>query len=55
MDLKVERARVGEVLGVILDRHTVIDMSVQDPPLDQIITRIFEEAGARHEADHPAG
>jgi ABC-2 type transport system ATP-binding protein len=55
VDLKVERARVSEVLGVILDRHTVIDMSVQDPPLDQVIARIFEEAGARHEADHPAG
>jgi ABC-2 type transport system ATP-binding protein len=43
------------VLGVILERHTVIDMSVQDPPLDQIIARVFEEAGARHEANQSAG
>jgi ABC-2 type transport system ATP-binding protein len=55
VDLKVERARVSEVLGTILDRHTVIDVSVQDPPLDQIIARVFEEAGARHEAEHKAG
>ena len=55
VDLKVERTRVGEVLGVILERHTVIDMSVQDPPLDQIIARVFEEAGARHEANQSAG
>src|SRR5947209_4902500 len=55
VDLKVERARVGEVLGAILDSHTVIDMSVKDPPLDQIIARVFEEAGARHDANQQAG
>jgi ABC-2 type transport system ATP-binding protein len=49
-ELKVDRARVAEVLGAILDRYTVIDMSVQDPPLDQVIARLFEEAHARHEA-----
>ena len=31
--------------AAILDRHTVIDMSVQDPPLDQVIARVFEEGG----------
>jgi ABC-2 type transport system ATP-binding protein len=49
-ELKVDRARVAGVLGAILDQHTVIDMSVQDPPLDQVIARLFEEAHARHEA-----
>src|SRR5438445_4885039 len=29
-DLKVERWRVAEVLAAILDRHTLLDMSVQD-------------------------
>jgi len=53
-DLKVERGRVAEVLGVIFDQHTVIDVSVQDPPLDQVIARVFEEAGARHEANRAA-
>jgi ABC-2 type transport system ATP-binding protein len=48
--LKVERNRVAEVLAVILDRYTVVDMSVQDPPLDQVIARVFEEAKAHHEA-----
>ena len=41
-ELKVERARVPEVLGAILERYTVIDMSVQDPPLDQVIAKVFE-------------
>jgi ABC-2 type transport system ATP-binding protein len=50
VDLKVDRSQVARVLGAILDRFTVADMSVQDPPLDQIIARVFEEAQARHEA-----
>src|ERR1700732_3744161 len=49
-ELKVDTPRVAEVLGAILDQYTVIDMSVQDPPLDQVIARLFEEAHARHEA-----
>jgi ABC-2 type transport system ATP-binding protein len=43
-ELQVERGRVAEALGVILDRYTVIDMSVQDPPLDQVIARVFQSA-----------
>src|SRR5438128_1285690 len=55
LDLKVERTRVAEALGAILDRYTVVDMSVQDPPLDQVIARVFEEGRAHHEATHPVG
>jgi ABC-2 type transport system ATP-binding protein len=46
VDLKVDPARVGEVLGAILDRHAVSDISVQDPPLEQVIARVFQEAAA---------
>jgi ABC-2 type transport system ATP-binding protein len=49
-DLKVERARVAEVLGAILDHYTVADVSVQDPPLEQVIARVFEEGKKSHEA-----
>jgi ABC-2 type transport system ATP-binding protein len=49
VDLKVDRARVAEVLSAILDRYTVVDVSVQDPPLDRMIARVFEEGRARHE------
>jgi ABC-2 type transport system ATP-binding protein len=48
-ELKVDRLQVAEVLAAILDRYTVIDMSVQDPPLDQVIARVFEEGRIRHE------
>lgn len=43
-DLKVDRTRVPELLGTILNRYAVVDMSVQDPPLDQMIARVFEES-----------
>ncbi len=52
VDLKVDRKRVPEVLGTILERYTVVDMSVQDPPLDQIIARVFEEARVQHESSN---
>jgi ABC-2 type transport system ATP-binding protein len=47
-ELRIDRGRVTETLSAILDRYPVADMSVQDPPLDQMIARIFEEA--KHEA-----
>src|SRR5262245_49850189 len=43
VDLKVDRDRMADVLAAILDQYTVIDISVQDPPLDQVIARVFEE------------
>jgi ABC-2 type transport system ATP-binding protein len=49
-DLKVDRLRIPEVLAVILDQYTVVDMSVQDPPLDQVIAHVFEQGRAKHEA-----
>lgn len=47
-ELQVERSRVAAVLGALLDQHAILDMSVQDPPLEQMIARIFEEGKARH-------
>jgi ABC-2 type transport system ATP-binding protein len=49
-ELKVERTRVAETLAAILERYTVLDMSVQDPPLDQVIAKVFEEGRVRTEA-----
>jgi ABC-2 type transport system ATP-binding protein len=43
-ELKVERSRVSEVLAALLDGHTLVDVSVQDPPLDQVIARVFESS-----------
>jgi ABC-2 type transport system ATP-binding protein len=46
-DLRLERTRVAEVLSVILDRYSVVDVSVQDPPLESVIARVFEEGNVR--------
>jgi ABC-2 type transport system ATP-binding protein len=48
-ELKVEREQVAGVLAAILDRYTVVDVSVQDPPLDQVIARVFEESAPREQ------
>jgi ABC-2 type transport system ATP-binding protein len=52
-ELRVDRGRVAEVLAALLDRYTVVDVSVQDPPLDQVIARVFEEGRVRPETVHP--
>ncbi len=49
-DLKVPRNKVAEVLGAILDGNVVEDVSVVDPPLEQIIARVFEEGKASNDA-----
>ena len=56
VQLSVDRLQIADVLAAILEQHTVVDMSVQDPPLDQVIARVFEEGNAQHEANHqPVG
>jgi len=47
VELNIDRARVTQTLSAILDEFPVVDMSVQDPPLDQMIAKIFEEAKSR--------
>lgn len=41
-ELKLERNKIASVIATILDRYTLVDMSVQDPPLDQMIAQVFE-------------
>jgi ABC-2 type transport system ATP-binding protein len=49
-DLRVDRSKVADVLSAILGRHTVADLSVQDPPLEQVIASVFQEGRADHDA-----
>ena len=49
-DIRIERSRVAEVLAAILDRHALADVSVEDPPLEEVIARVFEEAELAHDA-----
>ncbi|MBM3997521.1 MAG: ATP-binding cassette domain-containing protein [Planctomycetes bacterium] len=43
VELKVDRARVPEVLAAILQRYTVADISINEPPLDRMIAKVFEQ------------
>ncbi len=49
-DVKVGRSQVAAVLAAVLDRHAVADVSVEEPPLEEVIARVFEEAHAGHDA-----
>lgn len=42
--LRVDRPQVATVLAAILDAHTVSDVSVEDPPLEDVIAQMFAEA-----------
>ena len=41
--LRIERSRVTEVLSSILACHAIEDVSVEDPPLEEIIAKVFKD------------
>ncbi|QEH38270.1 putative ABC transporter ATP-binding protein YbhF [Aquisphaera giovannonii] len=49
-EIKVDRSAVAAMLGAVLDRHEIADVSVEDPPLEEVIARVFEEAKLSHDA-----
>ena len=49
-DIRIERSRVSEILSAVLDRHSLADVTVEDPPLEEIIAKVFEEARLDHDA-----
>ena len=44
--LRVDRSVVAEALAAILARHTIQDVSVEDPPLEEVIAEMFSQASA---------
>lgn len=49
-DIRIDRGRVSEVLGALLNLYALADVSVVDPPLEEVIAKIFEEARLAHDA-----
>ena len=39
--LRVERSEVAGILSTLLDRYTIEDVSVEDPPLEEVIADMF--------------
>jgi ABC-2 type transport system ATP-binding protein len=56
VQLRVDRAVVAESLSTILARHTVQDVSVEDPPLEEVIAEVFSQASrdSAEEMQHTA-
>jgi ABC-2 type transport system ATP-binding protein len=50
-ELRVSRHGVAETLAAILARYSLVDISIHDPPLDQVIAKVFEEGTVRAESD----
>jgi ABC-2 type transport system ATP-binding protein len=48
--LRIERRAVTSALAAILDQHTIDDISVEDPPLEEVIAMVFAEVN-----QEPAG
>jgi ABC-2 type transport system ATP-binding protein len=47
--LRVDRNGIGQALSTILARHTVEDVSVEDPPLEEVIAEMFSLASEQQE------
>jgi ABC-2 type transport system ATP-binding protein len=45
--LRVDRSGIARALSAILARHTVEDVSVEDPPLEEVIAEMFLNAAER--------
>lgn len=42
--IKVQRDRIADVLSTVLDGYSVVDVSVEDPPLEEVIADAFAVA-----------
>jgi ABC-2 type transport system ATP-binding protein len=47
--IRVERTAVPEVLSHILANHSVVDVSVEDPPIEEIIAEMFIQTRMKDE------
>ena len=52
--LRVERAEVAKMLASVLDRCSVEDVSVEDPPLEEVIAELFSQVNDEHQAEAAA-
>jgi ABC-2 type transport system ATP-binding protein len=48
--LRVERNVIADVLSSVLANHTIDDVSVEDPPLEDVIAEVFAQTGAEAQA-----
>jgi ABC-2 type transport system ATP-binding protein len=44
--LRIDRSAVAGMLAAILDRYTIEDVAVEDPPLEEVIADLFSQVGS---------
>ncbi len=49
--LRVDRGNITDALSSILAHHAVEDVTVEDPPLEDVIAEVFSQAGSGTEAE----
>jgi ABC-2 type transport system ATP-binding protein len=49
--LRVDRTGIAEALANILAQHTVEDVSVEDPPLEEVIAEVFSQVSEQAESE----
>lgn len=42
--LRVDREQISRVLSIVLANHTLEDVSVEDPPLEEVIAQVFAQS-----------
>jgi ABC-2 type transport system ATP-binding protein len=45
--LKVDRQQISQVLSSVLAAHTLEDVSVEDPPLEEVIAQVFAQSAEK--------
>jgi len=51
--IRIERTRVAKNLATILSDHSIEDVVVEDPPLEQVIAEVFAQVGGHEDQDNP--
>ncbi len=49
--LRVERSEIAHVLTAVLDNHSIEDISVEDPPLEEVIATMFAQTSEEKDAE----
>ena len=44
--LRCQRSEVTKMLATILQQYEVVDISVEDPPLEEVITKLYQDSSA---------
>ena len=53
--LRVDRQQISQVLSSVLANHTLEDVSVEDPPLEEVIASVRPIGGSNHPAGKSPG